>query len=219
MLAIDRPQPGGRAAHGPIEDPDAPLAQRRHPGRRGVGRQRADRVDDLGRQSPVGAEPERGRGAAVVEPQPGAVDAEEREGLVDDVVEEAGDIAPTADLGRDPAEGIGPRGPRVERAAGSAGPGRGARAGGSSVARRSLASAMCGWTTFMVIEDRARPSVAGRCENGTVRYRPGRWPSGTIAARRLLASGRALAAAPRPIRARDRPSRGPPPRRRPSGPR
>ena len=45
---------------------------------------------------------------AVVQPEAGAVDAEEPEGFVDDVVEESRDVAPAADLGGDPSERVGP---------------------------------------------------------------------------------------------------------------
>ena len=41
---------------------------------------------------------------AVVRPETGAIDAEQLERLVDDVVEEAGQVTTTADLGRDPSE-------------------------------------------------------------------------------------------------------------------
>src|SRR5687768_3168685 len=68
----------------------------------------------------MGSQGERGGRAPVVEPQAGTIDAEQPEGLIDDVLEQPGDVAPAADLGGDPAErigsgrspGIGPARPR-----------------------------------------------------------------------------------------------------------
>ena len=118
--AVDRPELGGRGAHGAVEHADAAATDRVHASRRGVRWQRADRFDDLRREAPVGAERERRRGGLVVQPEAGPVDAEEPERLVDDVLEQPVDVASSADLGRDPAErvgrgqatGIGPSGAR-----------------------------------------------------------------------------------------------------------
>ena len=45
--AVDGSERWGRVAHRPVEDADATPAEGIHPGRRCIGRQRADGVDDL----------------------------------------------------------------------------------------------------------------------------------------------------------------------------
>ena len=60
-------------------------------------------------------------GRGVVQPQAGAVDAEQGEGLVDDVLEQARDLTAAADLGGDAPERVGPVRARLDRLDGSFG--------------------------------------------------------------------------------------------------
>ena len=114
--------PDGRGAS-PAEiaahDPDLALAHRLHAGGRRVARQGRDDVEHLARQPALGGEAKRRR-RAVVGPQARGVHPEQGERLVDDVLEQAGQVLPAADLRGETAQGVGPcrvvrvgHGPRV----------------------------------------------------------------------------------------------------------
>ena len=105
---VDRPQPWQGRPEVAAQDLDLLVAERVHAGRLRIAWQGADDVEDLLREAALRDHVERGR-AVVEHPQAGLVDAEQRERLVDDVAEQAVEVVPAADLGRDPAQRVGPR--------------------------------------------------------------------------------------------------------------
>ena len=68
-----------------------------------VARQGRDQRQDLRREAALGGEGQR-LGAVVVHPQPGLIHAEQRERLVDDVLEQAREVLLAADVRRDPEQ-------------------------------------------------------------------------------------------------------------------
>ena len=107
-----------------LQGPDA----RRLRGRRQTG----DRLEHFGGDAPVGGEREREAGVLVVVEQPGAVDVEQGERVVEDVLEERREVRRAADLRRDAPQGVRPRrrvGDEPERLRG-----RGPAAGGRPLA-------------------------------------------------------------------------------------
>ena len=107
--AVDLAQAGRRAAHRPVQDADASLVDRRHPGRAGAVGEVRDGLDDVVAQAARGGEGQRVLAVGLVAPEAGTLDAEEAERLVDDVVEQALQVVPAADPCRDPAQGVGTR--------------------------------------------------------------------------------------------------------------
>ena len=109
----DRPDPGPKVdvaqvrkgvTEVAVHDLDPLLTDRRHARRRRVPREGRHELQDLRRQAALGGQGQRQRRLAI-HPQSGLIDAEERERLIDDVLEEAGQVLLAADDGRDPEQG------------------------------------------------------------------------------------------------------------------
>src|SRR6185295_10114932 len=86
------------------EDRDVALADRGHADRLRVTREGRDEIEHRARETALGGEVQR-RGRVVVDPEPGAIRAEEGERGVDDLLEEPVEVLAAADLRDDPAQG------------------------------------------------------------------------------------------------------------------
>ena len=128
------------------EDRDVPLADRRHADRLGVAREARDELEHHARQPALGRERQRRR-RVVVDPEPGAVGAEQGEGGVDDLLEQPVEILAAADLGDDAAQGG-----RARRLIGARAPLGGAER--SRPGRRTVGSGpRAGWAARLLSED------------------------------------------------------------------
>ena len=197
--AVDGAQAWRRGPHRRVEDADAAFVDGLHAGRRRVMGQVFDGLDDLAAEATRGGEGQWRRATRVVAPQPGPLDAEEPERLIDDVIEQALQIVATADLRRDASQGVGTGAAardlasRGVRRTVAAAPGRRQRwdrrvAGGVVMGvsearrgpfagRRSSARTMGRCATSISGGPSRGPSLGRRQGNGTVRCYRGDSPS------------------------------------------
>ena len=138
------------ARDGPLEvageDRDVALADRGHADRLGVAREARDELEHRARQAALRGEVQRRR-RIVVDPEPGAVRAEEGERGVDDLLEQPVEVLAAADLGDDPAQGG-----RAGRLIGARSPLGGAER--TRPGRRTMGSGpRAGWAARLLSED------------------------------------------------------------------
>ncbi len=104
VARVDLAQLGRRCGPaGVLDDPEFPVAGRLDPVGRRVHGQGGDGLAKRRAQPSVGGEPER-MGVLVDQPERRALDREERDGVVDDVVEQRRQVGPGGDGRRDPTE-------------------------------------------------------------------------------------------------------------------